>query len=314
MAHYLVTGGAGFIGSNISRTLVEQGQQVTVLDDFSSGYRHNLADLMDKIRLVEGSILSEVDVKAAMEGVDYVIHQAAIPSVVRSVADPFPTDRANVEGTLRILWEAHHAGVKRVVMASSSSVYGDTPTLPKRESMPTMPLSPYAVSKLTAEVYGQMFTRTYGLEVVALRYFNVFGPWQDPFSAYSAVIPKFIDLMLEGKRPTIYGDGKQSRDFTFIANVVQANLKACTAPGAGGLAMNVACGDRVDLLELVEMLNDILGTDLQAIHAEERAGDVKHSQADATVARESIGFAPDVSFKEGLRRTVAWYRQRKEEA
>ncbi len=311
MARYLITGGAGFIGSNIARTLVSQDQEVTILDDFSSGYRHNLAGIEDKIRVVEGSILNEGEVKQAMEGVSYVIHQAAIPSVARSVANPFPTDRANIEGTLRILWEAHQVGAKRVVMASSSSVYGDTPTLPKQEDMKPMPLSPYAVSKLTAEVYGQMFTRTYGLEVVALRYFNVFGPWQDPGSAYSAVIPKFIDLMLEGKAPTIYGDGLQSRDFTFIANVVQANLKACTAPGAGGAVMNVACGDRIDLIELMRVLNEILGTNLEPKFEGVRAGDVKHSQADASRAASTIGFAPDVDFTEGIRRTVEWYRNRK---
>jgi nucleoside-diphosphate-sugar epimerase len=227
------------------------------------------------------------------------------------VADPFPTDRANIEGTLRVLWEAHQARVRRVVMASSSSVYGDTPTLPKHEGMETMPLSPYAVSKLAAEVYGQMFTRTYGLEVVALRYFNVFGPWQDPGSAYAAVIPKFIDAMLEGQRPTIYGDGLQSRDFTFVANVVRANLQACEAPGAGGRAMNIACGDRISLLDLIEGLNEILGTSLAPIFEEARAGDVKHSQADSSLAASVIGFSPQVDFREGLRRTVAWYRGRK---
>jgi UDP-glucose 4-epimerase len=309
MAQYLVTGGAGFIGSNIVRELVARGASVTVLDDFSSGYHRNLAAVREKIRVVEGSICDEAAVREAVQGARYVIHQAAIPSVARSVSDPFPTNQANVEGSLRVLWEAKRAGVERVVMASSSSVYGDTPTLPKHEGMATMPLSPYAVSKLTMEVYGQMFTTTFGLPVVLLRYFNVFGPWQDPSSAYAAVIPKFIDLMLKGERPTIYGDGLQSRDFTFVANVVDANLRACEATEAGGHVMNVACGDRTDLLELVKHLNEILGTDLAPNFEPARAGDVKHSQADSSRARGLLGWAPSVGFAEGLRQTVAWYRE-----
>ncbi len=308
MARYLVTGGAGFIGSNIARRLLEEGQEVTVLDNFSSGHRRNLEGLESRIRLIEGDVRNEEDVRAALEGVRYVIHQAALPSVQRSVADPFPTNDANVNGTLRLLWESHKAGVARLVMASSSSVYGESPTLPKREDMEPAPMSPYAVSKLAAEVYGQSFTRTYGLEVVALRYFNVFGPHQDPEGAYAAVIPKFIALMIEGRAPTIYGDGRQSRDFSYIDNVVQANIKACTAPGAAGGVYNVACGERTDLLDLVAVLNEILGTELVARHEEDRTGDIKHSLADIEAARRDLGYEVEVDFAEGIRKTVAWYR------
>jgi UDP-glucose 4-epimerase len=308
MARYLVTGGAGFIGSNIVRRLLSLGHRVTVLDNFSSGHRSNLHGMMDQITLVEGDIRNGSDVSEALEGVDYVIHQAAIPSVQRSVRDPFPTNDANITGTLRLLWGAKEAGVSRLVMASSSSVYGESPTLPKVETMAPAPMSPYAVSKLAAEVYGQSFTRTFGLEVVALRYFNVFGPWQDPEGEYAAVIPKFIALMLEGKAPTIYGDGLQSRDFSFVDNVVQANIKACTAPAAAGGVYNVACGERTTLLDLVSTLNDILGLEIKPNFAEARAGDIKHSLADIDAARADVGYEPDVSFAQGIRRTVDWYR------
>lgn len=308
MARYLVTGGAGFIGSNIAHTLVERGEDVTVIDNFSSGRRCNLKGIEDKIRLVEGSICDEDAVRSAMEGVNYVIHQAAIPSVVRSMANPYPTNEVNVEGSLRIFHTAHEFGVKRIVMASSSSVYGDTPTLPKHEGMPTMPLSPYAVSKFAMETYGQMFSRTFDMEIVALRYFNVFGPRQDPTSEYSAVIPIFITKMLRGETPTIYGDGLQSRDFTYIANVVDANLRACLAPNVGGGVFNVACGDRISLLDLVNTLNEILGTGITANHEDARPGDVKHSQADSSRAAEAFGFDPKVSFAEGIKHTVAWYK------
>lgn len=310
MARYLVTGGAGFIGSNIARRLVADGHEVVVLDNFSSGHRRNLADLEGRFTLIEGDLRSEADVERAVDGVDYVIHQAAIPSVARSVENPFPTNDANITGTLRLLWASHRAGVKRVVQASSSSVYGETPTLPKVEDMAPAPLSPYAVSKLTAEFYAQTFTSTYGLEVVSLRYFNVFGPWQDPASEYAAVIPKFITLMLQGKRPMIFGDGLQSRDFSYIDNVVQANLKACTAPGAGGLAFNIACGERIDLLELVATINRILGTELDPVLADPRPGDIKHSLADIEQARRILGYEVEVDFAEGIGRAVDWYRAR----
>lgn len=309
MTRYLVTGGAGFIGSNITRRLLDEGHEVTVLDNFSSGHRRNLAGLSERFTLVEGSICSKEDLKRAMEGAEYVIHQAAIPSVSRSVQDPFPTNEANVTGTLRLLWEAHHAGVKRVVQASSSSVYGETPVLPKVETMVPAPISPYAVSKMTAESYGKAFSHTFGLEVVALRYFNVFGPRQDPGSKYSAVIPKFIAQMMAGQSPTVHGDGLQSRDFSYIDNVIEANLKACTAPGAAGLAFNIACHERTNLLQLVEVLNEILGTDLSPELGEPRPGDIKHSLADISLAREVLGYDPRVDFAEGIRRTVAWYRQ-----
>jgi nucleoside-diphosphate-sugar epimerase len=308
MTRYLVTGGAGFIGSNIVRRLLARGDEVSVIDNFSSGRRENLADLLDRIRLVEGTICDADDVARAVDGADYVIHQAAIPSVQRSVENPFPTNDANINGTLTLLWGAHKAGVKRVVQASSSSVYGESPTLPKVEDMPPAPLSPYAVSKLTAEVYGQCFSRTYGLEVVSLRYFNVFGPHQDPASDYAAVIPKFISLMLEGRTPTIFGDGLQSRDFSYIDNVIQANIKACHAEGAGGGVFNIACGGRVSLLDLVSTLNEILGTSIVALHDDVRAGDIKHSQADIGQACEILGYEPTVDFAEGIAKTVDWYR------
>ena len=308
MSRYLVTGGAGFIGSNIVRVLLDRGHTVTVLDNFSSGRRENLADLGDRLRVVEGTICDAAHVAIAIEGADYVIHQAAIPSVQRSVEDPFPTNDANINGTLQLLWGAHKHGVKRVVQASSSSVYGESPTLPKVEDMAAQPLSPYAVSKLTAEVYGQCFSRTYGLEVVALRYFNVFGPHQDPASDYAAVIPKFITMMIEGRTPTIFGDGLQSRDFSYIDNVVQANLLACEAPGAAGGVFNIACGGRVTLLDLVSTLNDILGTHIVASHAGERPGDIKHSQADIQLACDVLGYDPAVDFADGIAKTVAWYR------
>ena len=290
-------------------SVVSQGHEVTVLDNFSSGHRHNLAPIMDRIDLVEGDIRDEADVAKALNGVTYVIHQAAIPSVQRSVLDPFPTNEANITGTLRLLWGALEAGVSRLVMASSSSVYGESPTLPKVETMGPAPMSPYAVSKLAAEVYGQSFTRTFGLEVVALRYFNVFGPWQDPEGAYAAVIPKFIAMMLEGKVPTIFGDGLQSRDFSYIDNVVQANIKACTAPKAAGGVYNVACGERTTLIDLVSTLNDILGLEIEPNFAAPRSGDIKHSLADIDAARRDLGYVPSVDFAEGIRKTVDWYRE-----
>jgi UDP-glucose 4-epimerase len=310
MARYLVTGGAGFIGSNIVRALVGRGESVCVLDDFSSGYHKNLEGVGGDVRVVVGSVCDAQAVSQAMEGAQYVIHQAAIPSVPRSVADPFPTNEAIVDGTLRLLWAAHEHGVKRVVQASSSSVYGESPTLPKEEGMALQPLSPYAVSKLTMESYGTCFTQTYGLEVVSLRYFNVFGPHQDPMSEYAAVIPKFITMMLEGQTPTIFGDGLQSRDFSYIDNVVEANLLACHAEGAGGAVLNVACGDRITLLDLVATLNEILGTEIVADHAGERAGDIKHSQADIARAQAVLGYRPMVDFASGIARTVAWYQER----
>ena len=307
MARFLVTGGAGFIGSNLARTLVARGDQVRVFDSFLTGRRDNLADLPD-VEVVEGDIRDLDGLRVAMRGVDRVLHQAALPSVARSLKDPLASNEANVTGTLNVLIAARDAGVQRVVCASSSSVYGDTPTLPKVETMAPSPLSPYAVSKLSGEYYCSVFTRLFGVEAVSLRYFNVFGPFQDPSSDYAAVIPKFITIMARGERPLIHGDGTQSRDFTFIDNVVQANLKASEAPDVGGEAFNVACGARYTLLDLVESLNRISRTSIEPRFGDPRPGDVQHSLADVDKARRLLGYEPTVTFEEGLERTVAWLR------
>jgi nucleoside-diphosphate-sugar epimerase len=310
MALYLVTGGAGFIGSNIVTELVERGQQVRVLDDFSTGRRENLASLLGGIDLLEGSLQDLPTVGRAVDGVDYVLHQAALPSVARSIDDPVATHAINATGTLHLLIAARDAGVKRLVYASSSSIYGDSPTLPKQEDMVPHPKSPYAVSKLAGEQYCRSFAQVYGLETVCLRYFNVFGPRQDPTSQYSAVIPLFITAILRGELPTVHGDGGQSRDFSYVSNVVQANLLAATASGdAVGRVFNVACGVRYTLLDLIATLNDILGTGVEPIHTAPRPGDVRHSLADVAAAQEALGYEPEVDFYEGLRRTVAWYRE-----
>jgi UDP-glucose 4-epimerase len=306
MATYLVTGGAGFIGSNIVAELVKRGETVRVLDNFSTGHRANLASVQDQIELIEGDLRSEGMVRAAVKGIDFVLHQAALPSVPRSIADPLTSNAVNVTGTLTLLQAARQAGVKRLVQASSSSVYGDNPALPKQETMATRPLSPYAISKLAAEQYGRVFWQLYGFETVALRYFNVFGPRQDPSSQYAAVIPRFITAMRQGQPPTIYGDGRQSRDFTFIDNVVQANLLACTAPGAAGGVFNIACGQRYSLLDLVARLAEITGRPAEAHHTDPRPGDVPHSQADISLARTKLGYEPAVTLAAGLARTVDW--------
>lgn len=308
MPVYLVTGGAGFIGSHIVDRLVQLGHKVRVLDNFATGKMANIEHNLDKIDLITGSIVDMDTVLRAVEGVDFVLHQAAIPSVPRSVDDPISSNEANITGTLNVLVAARDAGVKRVVYASSSSVYGNTPTLPKVETMPTDPLSPYALTKLAGEYYCRMFTSLYGLETVSLRYFNVFGPRQDPQSQYAAVIPKFLALMLEDKQPVIYGDGLQSRDFTYVANNVTANLLACEAPGAAGQVFNIACGESYTLLDLVDSLNSILGKSIKPIMEPERAGDVKHSLADIEKARNVLGFAPEIGFHEGLERLVRWFR------
>ncbi|MBL7199912.1 MAG: SDR family oxidoreductase [Anaerolineae bacterium] len=310
MTTYLVTGGAGFIGSNIVAVLVGGGEHVRVLDNYSTGQQENLAPVLERIELVEGDLRDLETCRRAVEGVEYVLHQGAVPSVQRSVDDPLASNEANVDGTLNLLVAARDAGVRRVVYASSSSVYGDSPALPKREDMPTAPKSPYATSKLAAEHYCRAFTEVYGLETVSLRYFNVFGPRQDPASEYSAVIPLFIGAMLAGRRPTVYGDGLQSRDFTYVDNNVQANLLAATAPGVAGQTFNIACGERYSLLDLIAALNRILGTGIEPLFGPPRPGDVKHSLADITRAQEELGYAVTVSFEEGLERTVAWYRDR----
>lgn len=308
MATYLVTGAAGFIGSNIVEELVRRGERVRALDNLSTGYMRNLEPLLDSVEFIEGSIVDEGVLARAMQGVDYVLHQAAIPSVPRSVDEPLPTHEANATGTLKVLLAARDAGVKRLVFASSSSVYGDSPTMPKRTEMPTQPLSPYAVNKLAGEEYCKVFYRVYGLPTVALRYFNVFGPRQDPSSAYAAAIAAFASAILAGKRPTVYGDGGQTRDFTYVSNVVDANLLACETDGADGTALNIACGESISLLDLIRELNAIVGTDLEPVFAPERKGDVRHSLADIEPAREKLGYEPGVGLREGLERTVEWMR------
>jgi UDP-glucose 4-epimerase len=304
----LVTGGAGFIGSHIVDRLVQNGEKVRVLDNFSTGKRANIEHNLGEIDLINGSLTDMGTVRRAVEGVDYVLHQGALPSVPRSVNDPIGSNDANINGTLNLLVAARDACVKRLVFASSSSVYGDSPSLPKHERMPPDPLSPYALTKLAGECYCRLFTDLYGLETVSLRYFNVFGPRQDPESQYAAVIPKFIKCMLKGERPVIYGDGLQSRDFTYVENNVEANILACSAPRAVGEVMNIACGDRFSLLDLVDIINRILGTSIEPVFEPARPGDVKHSQADISKARELIGFEPKVGFVEGLERLVGWTR------
>ena len=307
MSFYLVTGGAGFIGSHLAEELERRGERVRVADSLITGHRRNLAHLRT-VELVEGD-LADLDVaRTAVDGVDYVLHQAAIPSVPRSVTDPITSNRANIDATLNVLVAARDAGVRRVVYAGSSSAYGDTPTLPKREDMPTDPLSPYALQKLVGEQYLRLFTRLYGLETVTIRYFNVFGPRQDPSSAYSGVISLFAMRMLEGRAPTIQGDGGQTRDFTYVANVVDGVLRACTAPRASGEVINVAVGGRISINELCARMASVLGSTVQPEYTPPRAGDVRDSQADITRAREILGYEPIVSFEEGLRRTLEWYK------
>ncbi len=308
MPTYLVTGAAGFIGSNIVEELVRRGENVRALDNLATGYRRNLEPFLDKIEFIEGSVTDDALLKKAFSGVDYVLHQAAIPSVLRSVEEPLQSHEANATGTLKVLLAARDAGVKRVVFASSSSVYGDSPTMPKLESMATAPLSPYAVNKLTGEEYCKVFHRVYGVPAVALRYFNVFGPRQDPTSAYAAAIAAFASAILAGERPTVYGDGLQTRDFTFVSNVVRANLLACETDAADGLALNIACGTSISLLDLIDELNSIMGTSLEPIFAPERRGDVRHSLADITQAREKLGYEPGVGLREGLAKTIEWMR------
>jgi len=307
---YVVTGGAGFIGSHIAERLLKDGQQVRIVDNFSTGKRQNIAHLNGDLDVHEISITDLDALHKAFAGADYVLHQAALPSVPRSIDDPLTTHEYNVTGTLNVLIAARDAGVKRVVYAASSSAYGDVEGEYKVESMPPRPLSPYGISKLTGEYYCQVFTGVYGLETVALRYFNVFGPRQDETSQYSAVIPLFISAMLRGQPPTIYGDGTQSRDFTYIDNVVHGNLLALRAPRAAGQVMNLATGGRFSLLDLVDAINELLGTQIAPQHAAPRSGDIKHSRADIARARDLLGFEPVVTFLDGLARTIEWYRTR----
>jgi nucleoside-diphosphate-sugar epimerase len=310
MASYLITGIAGFIGSSLARELLQRGEQVRGVDNFSTGKRENLAQILSQIEFREADLLDLDAMKLACTGVDYVLHQAAIPSVPKSVLDPIASNRANVDGTLNLLVAARDARVKRVVYASSSSTYGDTPTLPKHEAMTPDPISPYAVAKLASERYMISFYRCYGLETVALRYFNIFGPRQDPSSPYSGVLAKFITQMLGGKQPTIFGDGEQSRDFTYIDNTVEANLLACKAPAqqAAGKVFNVATGRRITLNETFKLLQTLTSYSGSPIHGAERGGDIKHSLADISAAEKHLGYKPKVNFEDGLRRTVDWYR------
>jgi nucleoside-diphosphate-sugar epimerase len=305
MSSYLVTGGAGFIGSHLSEELVRRGHRVRVVDNLITGKRRNLEHLPG-IEFLEGDLADGGVAERAVQGVDYVLHQAAIPSVPRSVKDPIASNRANIDASLNVLVAARDAGVKRLVYAGSSSAYGDTPTLPKREDMPTRPLSPYALQKLVAEQYCQMFTRLYGLETVTIRYFNVFGPRQDPGSPYSGVISLFATAILENRAPTIYGDGEQTRDFTYIANVVDGVLRACEAPGAAGEVVNVATGGRISLNELLRTLNGIVGTNIRAVYTAGREGDVRDSQADISKAKALLGYTPLVQLEEGLKHTLDW--------
>lgn len=305
----LVTGGAGFIGSHITERLVQLGHTVTVLDDLSTGREENIAHLEGRLRFVKGSITDRALLQEVMQGIEVVFHQAALGSVPRSVEDPLTTHEVNVTGTFNVLLTAWDAGVKRVVYAASSSAYGDTPTLPKVETMLPSPLSPYAVSKLVGEYYCQVFARVYGLETVSLRYFNVFGPRQNPDSQYAAVIPRFITSALKGEPLTVFGDGEQSRDFTYIENVVRANLLAMESPHAVGKVYNVACGGRYTLNELIRQLETILGRKLEVKYLPPRAGDVKHSEASIQLAREDLQYEVRVSFEQGLSQTVKWYQE-----
>jgi len=307
MAHYLVTGGAGFIGSHLAEELTRRGERVRVIDSLITGHRRNLAHVPG-VEFVQGD-LADLDVtRRAVQGVDYVLHQAAIPPVPRSVEDPITSNRANVDATLNVLVAARDAKVKRVVYAGSSSAYGNTATLPKHEEMPTNPLSPYALQKLVGEQYMQMFTALYGLETVTIRYFNVFGPRQDPSSPYSGVISVFAKALLENKPPTIWGDGEQTRDFTYVANVVDGVLRAVTAPGASGQVINVATEARISLNRLFTSMRDLAGSHVNVSYGPPRAGDVRDSQADITRARQILGYKPVVSFEDGLKHTLEWYR------
>ena len=307
MAKYLVTGGAGFIGSHLSEELVRRGHTVRVADSLITGKRTNL-DHVPGVEFLEGDLADDGFARRATEGMDYVLHQAAIPSVPRSVKDPITSNRANVDATLNVLVAARDAGVKRLMFAGSSSAYGNTPTLPKHEDMPANPLSPYALQKVVGEQYLQMFTRLYGLETVSIRYFNVFGPRQDPSSPYSGVISVFATALIENRSPNIYGDGEQTRDFTYVANVVDGVLRACEAKGASGEVINVATGGRISLNQLFNTMRDVVGSKITPTYLEGRAGDVRDSQADITKAKRILGYEPIVSFEEGLARTIAWYR------
>jgi UDP-glucose 4-epimerase len=304
---FLVTGGAGFIGSHLVRTLVANGGRVRVVDNLITGKRERLSDVEDKIDFIEGDLADSEVCERVLSGVDWVLHQAAVPSVQRSVKNPLETNRANVIGTLNLLESSRKQSVRRFVYASSSSAYGDTPVLPKREEMPPNPMSPYALQKFVGERYCQLYFRLYGLETVCLRYFNVFGPSQDPYSEYSAVIPKFATQLAKREAITVYGDGEQSRDFTYIDNVVNANVLALTASRAAGSVVNVGCGERITLNQLIKILEDIAGVRATVDYQPARPGDVRDSLADISLARELLGYQVRIAVTEGLRRTVDWF-------
>jgi nucleoside-diphosphate-sugar epimerase len=308
MDNFLVTGGAGFIGSNICTKLISQGYFVRVIDNLLTGKKSNLAAISDKIEFIEADMGNPDAARAAMKGIDVVLHQGALPSVPRSVDDPAATHRHCVDATFTLLLAARDAKVKRFVYAASSSAYGDTPTLPKVETMPVNPLSPYAAAKLMGEYYCSVFYKVFGLETISLRYFNVFGPHQDPTSQYAAAIPAFVTSILKDKQPTVYGDGEQSRDFTYVDNVVEANLLAARAKQTKGEVVNIACGEVVTVNEIINTINRLLGKNIRPIYEPVRPGDVKHSLADITVAKKLLGFKPVVLFKEGLAKAIEWYR------
>ncbi|RKU32918.1 LPS biosynthesis protein WbpP [Candidatus Poribacteria bacterium] len=307
MAYYLVTGGCGFVGSHLVEALVQKGERVCVFDNCSTGKAKNIAHLKDQIEFVEGD-LRELDVvHQAVAGVDYIFHQGARPSVARSVADPILSNNVNINGTLNLLVAARDAGVKRVVYAASSSAYGNIPTLPRSETLSPQPASPYAITKYVGECYCRVFTQVFGLETVALRYFNIFGPRQDPTSQYSAVIPKFIHAYLHGNSPAIEGDGEQSRDFTYIANAVHANLLACHAEGVAGEVFNIGCGQQTSINKLASLIGEMMETDAQPVYTSSRPGDVRHSRADIRKAQQLLDYEPKVELKAGLRRTIDWF-------
>ncbi len=309
MEKFLVTGGAGFIGSHICRKLVSRGCFVRVLDNLLTGKKSNLADVIEKIEFMEADMGDLRVARSAMKDIDVVLHEGALSSVPRSVDDPAATHRHCVDATFTLLLAARDAGVKRFVYAASSSAYGDAPTSPKVETMPPSPLSPYAVGKLVVEYYCSVFSGVFGLETISLRYFNVFGSFQDPASQYAAAIPAFVTAMLKDQAPTIYGDGEQSRDFTYVDNVVEANLLAARAKRTDGQVVNIACGQAVTVNAIIDMINDLLGKSIKPVYVAPRPGDVKHSLADITLARRLIGFKPTVQFREGLEKAIDWYRR-----
>ena len=308
----LVTGGAGFIGSSLVRGLLKEGKTVRVIDNLSTGSITNLEDLLDQVEYIDGDIRDLSAIQKASESIKYIFHQAAVPSVPRSIENPVDSNQSNIDGTLNVLLAARDQRVKRVIYAGSSSVYGDTPDLPKKEDMKPHPLSPYAVTKLTGEYYCQVFSDVYGLETVTTRYFNVFGPRQNPESQYAAVVPKFIDAFLRGNSPTVFGDGEQTRDFTFVDNVVHANILCSKAKKTSGEVINIATSSRISLNELISILRKITDRDIDPVYADPRKGDVRHSLADISRAQKLIGYKPIVDLKQGLRKTIQWMQKNKE--